>query len=161
MTAKAKLIVGSAIVGLCVFDSFLIDPALLVAIGMLITFVCAKRLPDDDVIRRSCVRSFGVLSIIVFWWVSVSLYLNLAWVGWMWQLVGAHSGRDWMLNSGIFHFEFENPSLATNIVAGFLYATYPVWLIIGIRLGRIIFGAKKNHKGLLGLFIGNLPFRDA
>jgi hypothetical protein len=149
---KGKIIIaGAAICALSVIDSFLIDPILLVVAGIIVAYIAAQ-LAKNFFSRRKIVFAFELATLAVFWGVSVPLYLNFPAFGWIWKLVGASSGTDWMLNSGVFNFEFINPSAATNLIAGFLFALYPLWLILGVKFGTILFGAEKGQKGLIGLF---------
>ena len=47
---------------------------------------------------------------------SISLYLNLPWTQRIWRLCRAQDGRDWMLNSGVFRFDFRNAGRRTHLV---------------------------------------------
>ena len=85
-------------------DSFLIDPFLLLGLGVLYTGLL--RLDRSGRDQRPVRIILGAGTVVVFWIVSVSLYLDLGWIRWMWELCGAQSGRDWMLNSGVFHFNY-------------------------------------------------------
>lgn len=105
--------------------SFLVDPPLLVAAGAAI-----ERVTPDE--RRA--RVFEAVTITGFLATSVSLYLNAPWTDWVAKLCGAESGRDWMLNSGVFGFEHRRSTRATHIVASVLFTTYPLWLRAGRRL---------------------------
>jgi hypothetical protein len=71
-----------------------------------------------------------------FWGTSVSLYLDRAWTRPIWKACRARSGRDWMLNSGVFGFRYEHPSTATHAISAALFASYPVWLWLGHRHAR-------------------------
>ncbi|MHB8671621.1 MAG: hypothetical protein ACYDAD_13865 [Acidimicrobiales bacterium] len=106
--------------------SFLVDPPLLVAGG-----AAASRLVRDERSRTRVERA--VLA--VFLGTSISLYLNARWTRWLWRLCGAESGRDWMLNSGVAHFEHRAPRPAVHAAAAVLFATYPSWYRLGGRLG--------------------------
>ena len=103
--------------------SFLVDPPLLLGAGAVIEAAS----PDDRTARR---LEAGVLT--VFLLVSISLYANARWVHWMARLCGARTGRDWMLNSGVFSFDDERAGMPTHLVAAGIFLTYPLW----IRLGR-------------------------
>lgn len=107
--------------------SFLVDPPLLVAHGAAI-----GRLAPDERTRRAA--EAAVLA--VFVGTSVALYFDREWTRPLWEACGARTGRDWMLNSGVFSFDHEHPSRRTHAVAAALFATYPAWLRLGIRLGR-------------------------
>jgi len=78
----------------------------------------------------------GALTIAVFWVTSISLYLNRNWTRGIWRACRADDGRDWMLNSGVFHFDHKRAGTRTHVVSGLLFATYPLWLALGYRRGR-------------------------
>ncbi len=148
---KGKIIIaGAAICGLGIFDSFLLDPFLLIIAGIIVAYIAAQ-FAKNFFSRRKIVRILGVATMVIFWGVSASLYFNLPALSWIWKIIGARSGTDWMLNSGVFNFEFTNLPAATNVIAGFLFALYPLWLVLGMKLGTILFGAQKGQKGLVGL----------
>lgn len=107
--------------------SFLIDPPLLIAAGAAIE----RYAPSEgaaDLLEAATVAAFvgG----------SVGLYLNAEPTRWLWELCGAESGRDWMLNSGVLDLEHHNPSSQTHAVAAALFATYPLWPRLGRWLAR-------------------------
>jgi hypothetical protein len=104
--------------------SFLIDPPWLYAHGR----VLKKAIPDE---RAANVA--GAVSVGLFLGVSVSLYLNRPWVRPVWRACKAEDGRDWMLNSGVFRFDHRHAGLSTHLVSALLFATYPLWLWLGLR----------------------------
>jgi len=106
--------------------SFLVDPPLLVASGAAIEVVA----PDERTARR-----LEAVVLAVFMVTSVSLYANARWVHWLARLCRAKTGRDWMLNSGVFHFDHEKVGLPTHIVSAALFVTYPLWIRLGRRAG--------------------------
>jgi len=112
--------------------SFLVDPPLLVASGAVIE----RAAPDDATARR---LEAGVLGVFVV--TSVSLYANARWTRWLARLCGARSGRDWMLNSGVFHFDDEKAGVPTHVVSAAIFCTYPLWIRLGRRLSRAMEGA--------------------
>jgi hypothetical protein len=114
------------------YDSFLLDPPMLFASGFLAARI-TRRL--DPARRRQALRVLGTGTMAVFWITSVSLYLNREWTRWIWEMCRAESGRDWMLNSGVFRFDHRNVSPATHAVSAGILATYPAWLVLGIRAG--------------------------
>ena len=66
----------------------------------------------------------------VFWGTSISLYLDRRWTAPIWRACRARSGRDWMLNSGVFRFRLQAaPARTTHAVSALLFATYPLWLV--------------------------------
>jgi hypothetical protein len=113
------------------FDSFLLDPPMLFGNGVLI----GRLFGDRDGGRRSVVRGLEALTIAVFWGTSISLYLNKEWTRWIWEMCGAESGRDWMLNSGVFSFDHTAATPATHAMSAAIMATYPWWLAAGVRAG--------------------------
>ena len=78
----------------------------------------------------------GAATMAVFWGVSIPLYLNQGWTRPIWRACRAASGRDWMLNSGVFRFDHERVSERTHKVSAAIFATYPLWLYLGYRHGR-------------------------
>lgn len=113
--------------------SFLLDPPLLVAAGILI-----ERSNSPKPIKAA--MEVGTLA--TFIGTSVSLYLNDPKTKWLWEICGANSGRDWMLNSGVFHFDYEDDeNIKTHMISGAIFATYPIWLRLGRKVGRRIFKA--------------------
>ena len=106
--------------------SFLIDPPLLVATGAVI-----ERVADDD---DSAAR-LEMLTIAGFLATSVSLYFNAGWTRWIATMCGADSGRDWMINSGVFDWEHRNVSRRAHLASAAIFATYPLWLRLGRRFG--------------------------
>jgi len=111
--------------------SFLIDPPLLYSGGR--AYARATRDADPSRARDAAV---GVAGMAIFWGVSVGLYLDQEWTRPVWKMCGAASGRDWMLNSGMFGFESRKPSPRTHAIAGAIFATYPMWLWLGMRHAR-------------------------
>jgi hypothetical protein len=114
------------------YDSFLLDPPMLVGSGYLTARITRRLTPAA---RARARRVLGLATITGFWVTSVSLYLNLEWTRWIWEMCGAESGRDWMLNSGVLSFEHEEPSPATHAVSAAILATYPLWFRLGVRAG--------------------------
>lgn len=107
--------------------SFLLDPVLLLEAGATI----GERIEDD---RAATVTGAGTLA--GFYAISIPLFIDARWTRPIWKLVGAKSGRDWMLNSGIFAFNFRSSSRRTTLASVALFATYPLWLAAGILWGR-------------------------
>ena len=98
--------------------SFLIDPPLLYATGTVY-----RRLPEERA------RWLTVPTIGAFWFAGVSCWLNLPYMRPLWKLFGARDGRDFMVNSGVFRFDPDpHPAIAAAI-----FATYPLWLLLGHR----------------------------
>ena len=105
--------------------SFLIDGPLLVGTGAAI----GKIANDEDSAKR-----LEQLTIAGFLATSVSLYMNAPWTRWIADMCKAESGRDWMINSGVFKFEHEKVSGRTHMLSAAMFATYPLWLHLGRKL---------------------------
>jgi hypothetical protein len=110
--------------------SFLIDPPLLYANGRAYAYFT----PDSSSARRDA--GVAAATMAVFWGVSVSLYLDHGWTRPIWRACGAESGRDWMLNSGVLKLDWRRAGAPTHAVSAAIFATYPMWLWLGMRRGR-------------------------
>lgn len=115
------------------YDSFLIDGPWLLCIGWVLGKIVNKMV-DDEEKSKSAKRLLGLATIATFWITSVSLYFNMEWTRWIWEMCGAESGRDWMINSGVFNFDHENVDGKGHLLAALLFLTYPVWLKAGFKL---------------------------
>lgn len=101
--------------------SFLLDPPALVVIGI----VLGRHVHDRTRRRRLAV---GVVA--VFLLISSLQYLDVIpwwWGGWM-------SGTNWMLNSGLD--TQLSRSAGTDVLAVVLLAAYPLWIGLGLVVGR-------------------------
>lgn len=107
--------------------SFLADPPALVVVG-----AALHRWVPEERAQRWARRA----TLVTFVGTSAALYLNAGWTRPLWRLLGASSGRDWMLNSGVFHLDHEHPAVRTHAFAVSAFCTYPLWLRLGCRLGR-------------------------
>mgnify|MGYP000058929624 CR=1 FL=1 len=115
------------------YDSFLIDGPWLVSLGWAYGKATAHFIKDDE--KRAKARKFlNLTTIAAFYITSLSLYFNLEWTRWIWEMCGAESGRDWMINSGVFHFDHREVSPRGHAAAAAIFATYPLWLRAGYRL---------------------------
>jgi hypothetical protein len=110
--------------------SFLLDPPLLFASGVLIE----RALPPE----RRDVAEAATLG--VFFGGSFGLYNNVPGLGLLWRPFRARNGRDFMWNSGVFGVN-TTPENGTrewplHAAAGGIFATYPFFLKLGRKLGR-------------------------
>jgi hypothetical protein len=106
--------------------SFLIDPPWLYANGRALAATTEPAQRD-----KLAAATLGVFLV-----TSVSLYLDKGWTKPIWRLCRARSGRDWMLNSGVFGLDPDAAGTPTHLASGALFATYPFWLWLGLRHGR-------------------------
>ncbi len=105
--------------------SFLIDGPWLYANGRAIA-----ELPEETQ------EPLAAATIGVFLITSISLYLNLGWTRWIWELCRARSGRDWMVNSGVLSIDETRIGPRGHVLSALIFATYPLWLWLGLRAGR-------------------------
>jgi len=71
------------------FDSFLLDPLLLYFTGILLVGITSR------IVKWRWKNSIALLSLLtlaVFWGTSVSLFFDLEWTRWIWEMSGASSG---------------------------------------------------------------------
>jgi hypothetical protein len=108
--------------------SFLIDPPWLYATGR----AYGRLMPE----RTPATRAVSATTAAVFLAMSISLYANGAWTRRIWEACRAQDGRDWMLNSGVFHMDHKRAGWRTHAVSALIFATYPAWLALGERDGR-------------------------
>jgi hypothetical protein len=129
--------------------SFLIDPVLLVVCGAVIVWMRNRWLYR---ISRHATKVLGAVTLILFWVVAGSLYLNLGWFDWIWLWTGrAVTGRDFMINSCVFQFEYTYTAGLIDAVALVMFALYPLWLYCGVFLGYLLFGRHEGQTGIVGL----------
>ena len=110
--------------------SFLIDPPWLYATGRLYGQAAPERL------QGRTAAALGAATMAGFWGTSISLYLDRGWTKPIWRACRARSGRDWMLNSGVFRFPYKKVGTTTHVVSALLFASYPLFLVLGHRHGR-------------------------
>ncbi len=129
--------------------SFLLDPVLLVLCGAVIVWIRNRWLYRVSI---HATKVLGVVAVVLFWIVAGSLYLNLGWFDWLWLWTGwAMNGRDFMINSGVFKFEYINTAGLIDGIAFVLFLVYPLWLYLGVRMGYLLFGQHEGQTGMVGL----------
>lgn len=108
--------------------SFLLDPPLLVASGVLIENV----LPEE---RRDLAEAATMST---FMGISIALYLRVPGLGMFWKPFGSTDGRDFMVNSGVFKVDTDKARWRTDVTSAAIYATYPLFMKLGRRIGARI-----------------------
>ncbi len=108
--------------------SFLIDPPWLYATGRAYGRLMPERTPAARAVQAATAGAFLAT--------SISLYLDRPWTRPIWRMCRASSGRDWMLNSGVFRFDAKRAGRRTHVTSAMLFATYPSWLMLGERRAR-------------------------
>ena len=107
--------------------SFLADPPLLVVSGAAIE----RLAPDEGAAARASAAVLGTFLV-----TSGALYVNAPWIRPFWEACRAETGRDWMLNSGVFRFDHRRAGWPTHLLGLAIFATYPRWLRLGRQLAR-------------------------
>lgn len=124
--------------------SFLLDPGLLILIGLLIVYI-GRRLLGRYLKEQISIPLLSVATMALFYWASLSLYFNRPGADFLhrfaalFPLIGeSPSGFNFMLGSGIMKWPYITPQEApfyVHLAGGFIFATYPLWLYLGVRLG--------------------------
>lgn len=135
--------------------SFLLDPFLLLGIGVVLVKVYNQRLARRN---KDWLQFLGALTLILFYAVSVPLYLGLIPnffapaldpVMALFGLGPCGDGPTFMWNSclplGI------NPSPGAWPLALVIFLSYPLWLYAGIGQGKMLFGQTPKQKGFAAL----------
>jgi len=129
------------------FMSFLLDPIFLIVIGVAIVFL-DRRFSNKNL--KNPILVLSIITVALFWSISGLLYLDYLDFPWLGK---AGSGRHFMWNSGVevigieppidVSISYASPLCTLNIVAVLLFATYPLFLYLGVNVGRKIF--LKSH----------------
>lgn len=106
--------------------SFLLDPPMLVASGVLIE----RALPAD----QRDVAEAATLG--VFFGGSFGLYNNVPALDVLWLPFRGQNGRDFMWNSGVFRLRTADLGWRMHALAAAFFATYPFFVKLGRRIGR-------------------------
>lgn len=108
--------------------SFLLDPPLLVGCGAAAQAIAGDSPRQSDVIRAVTVGSFlGI---------SLALYANVEPVARRWPLLGARSGREFMITSGLAHIDERKMTTLQHAAALSLFTLYPAWYELGRAVVR-------------------------
>jgi hypothetical protein len=112
--------------------TFLIDPPLLFVLGG-ISYLIGDPLATRTHLPVAKILATFSLCIIIF--TSTSLYLNMSYMDWFWLPFqpAVSSGRDLMINSGIFSFDYVNTAGITDVLAFIQVLLFPIWTYMGIR----------------------------
>ncbi len=115
--------------------TFIMDPPLLLFLGYI-------SLRIGDWAKTKTKLPIGNLLLVFFivsmMFMSTSMYLDMWWMDWFWTPFQPYttSGKDMMINSGLFSFESTNTVGLIDTLAAIQIAIYPVWLYIGTRIYR-------------------------
>jgi hypothetical protein len=113
--------------------TFLIDPPLLVAFALLSCWI-GRKVQNRTNAPVGQILAWFSLCVILF--TSTSLYFNLEFMDWFWQPFYpiVTSGRDLMINTGLFSIESVDTAGLIDALAVFQIAIYPIWTHLGLRL---------------------------
>jgi hypothetical protein len=146
----ASLIISATWFLMLPLGSFVLDPGMLVLIGIVIVYVSTRLLKAPSLIGL-----LAVPTVIIFYLGSLSLYFNLPQADWLHRFAAffplireSPSGFNFMINSGILNFPYLGPEeapLTLHLFSGFFFATYPLWLYLGIRLGFKMMPQKQDR----------------
>ena len=115
--------------------TFLIDPPLLIIFSLIsvrIGFLVGNRT------SQPIGKMLAIFSLCVIIFTSTSLYINGWWMDWFWMPLQptVTSGKDLMINSGIFAFESENTAGLIDTLAAIQILLYPLWSFLGLKLAN-------------------------
>lgn len=113
--------------------TFLIDPPLLISFGIISFAIGAAVRERTDLPVGRILAIFSTVTII---FTSSSLYLNAWYMDWFWTpfYPAVTSGKDLMINSGIFSFEAVNTQGLIDFLAFIQIAVYPLWVFLGTKI---------------------------
>ena len=110
--------------------SLLADPPLLFANGEVYGRLTSGRAPTRQT------RTFGAAVLALFWGVSIPLYLNARWTRPLWPILPGRNGRDFMVNFPGLRVDTRRTGRRMHVLAAVVFATYPLWLWLGLAHGR-------------------------
>jgi hypothetical protein len=111
--------------------SFLVDPPTLFADGE----AYGRLMPESA--QGGAARAIGGATVAAFMAYGAGAYLNEPWTKWLWEPLGAKSGRDLMLGWPLAHgSRRRRRTPRTDAVAVAVLATYPLWWWLGWDHGR-------------------------
>jgi hypothetical protein len=107
---------------------FLLEPPLRAAPG-----AATERVAGDD---PHVTRIARAVTLAAFIGVSGALYANVEWVARRWPLLGARSGREFMLTSGLAEVDESAIDARQHVAALSLFILYPLWFDLGRAAAR-------------------------
>ena len=75
-------------------------------------------------------------TIATFWGAGAAMYFDKPWIRWLWKPFPSRDGRDFMINSGVLKLDHERDRRKADVLSVAAFATYPLWLWLGMRRGR-------------------------
>ncbi|MDZ7731324.1 MAG: hypothetical protein U5K37_10990 [Natrialbaceae archaeon] len=132
--------------------AFWMDPFIMLGCGMAIAVVTKYVFGGNG----HAVLGLGFLTMLITYGIAIGLFVNASMLEPIWRFLGAETGTEFMLNGIVF--SIAEPGLVYTDLGGtamflaiFIFTTYPVYLIAGIGLGRLLFGRHSAQGGIVGL----------
>jgi membrane-associated HD superfamily phosphohydrolase len=132
--------------------AFWMDPLLLLGLGALIAWVAKVRFDGS----AYAIYALELLAMAATYAISIGLFLNLRAVRPLAALLGVESGTAFMINGYVLGLvdpatTWTQLDTSAMFVAILLFAAYPLWLRLGLVLGRLLVGRNPKQEGLLGM----------
>jgi hypothetical protein len=131
--------------------SLLLSPLFLVLVGVLIARVSKSR----RVWRRHSLFAFRAAAVVlvVYTLLMLGLFVDHAALAWLSHILPGETGTDWVVNSGILHWDATWPIASTGAMLWTLigFMLFPLWMYIGVLAGYWFFGRNPRQRGIVGL----------
>ena len=132
--------------------AFWMDPFIMLGVGLLIA-VLAKRWFHA---HPHFVYAAGALTMVITYVIAGGLFVNWSLLEPIWTFLGADSGTEFMIDGiilpiadpGMSYTDLGPLGMGLAIV---IFAVYPVFLALGVVLGRLLFGRHPGQGGIVGL----------
>ena len=124
---------------------FIFSIILLIILGMIVAWAYKRKLRK---INKDASVLLGLLIMGFFWTFGTLFYLNII-------NFGVISGKNLMWN---FPFNLGIiPSPSLDLIASFLFLSYPLWYLWGLERGYDLWGRRPYQEGVLYIFRMNKP----
>lgn len=133
--------------------AFVIDPFLLIGFGIIIAILTKWVAPRNPHV----VYVLSAFTMLVTYFVAIGLFVNFDFFEPLWELLGAQTGTEFMINGIILPIAesgrtWQELTSLQLFIAILIFTIYPVFLGIGVAAGRILFGRNQMQEGLIGMF---------
>lgn len=132
--------------------AFWMDPFIMLACGLLISLLAKHWFHGHP----HFVYAAGALTMAITYVIAVGLFVNWSLLEPIWLFLGAETGTEFMIDgiilpiadTGMTYTDLGPLGIALAIV---IFAVYPVFLALGVVLGRLLFGRHPAQEGIVGL----------
>lgn len=133
--------------------AFWMDPFLLIGFGIIIAVLTKRFAPQNP----HAVYVLSVFTMLITYFVAIGLFVNLEIFEPLWEVLGAETGTEYMINGIILPIAepgriWQDLTSVQLFVSILIFTIYPVFLGVGVALGRILFGRNQSQEGLIGMF---------